>query len=94
MNANYIHKNNIYLNNEQMLELLLQGPYAHYKELARDDWRDPHKKNASLSISSKGFKDFKTDDSGSLADLLTKHDLWPKESKSSKELTPLKQLKY
>ena len=88
MNANFIQKNYLYLNNEQMLELLLQGPYAHFKKVAHDDWRDPAEKNASLSISSKGYKDFKSGESGSLADLLTKHDLWPKESKSSKELTP------
>ena len=71
-----------------MLELLLQGPYAHFKKVAHDDWRDHDEKNASFSLSSKGYKDFKSGHGGALADLLTKHNLWPKEYKSNKEPTP------
>ena len=62
--------------NETMLELMLQhSRYSHFKKQSEKGWRDPTKKNAGLSISVKGFKDFNTGEGGSLADLARKEGL-------------------
>ena len=61
--------------NDKQLRLLLSGPYSHYTEFGPDDWRDPNKKNSSLSISSKGFFDHKSRESGSLCELCKQHNV-------------------
>ena len=59
--------------NENILDLLLKHPqFSHYQKVGADDWRDPTEKNAGLSLSSKGFKDHKSGESGSLASLAKK----------------------
>ena len=61
--------------NDKQLKLLLSGPFSHYTEFGPDDWRDPNKKNSSLSISSKGFFDHKSRESGSLCELCKQHNV-------------------
>jgi 5S rRNA maturation endonuclease (ribonuclease M5) len=56
-----------------LLERLLSGPYAHFKKLGEDDWRDPAAKNPGLSLSSKGWYDHKNLQSGSLETLAKQH---------------------
>ena len=62
--------------NETLLELMLQhSRYSHFKKQSEKGWRDPTKENAGLSISVKGYKDFNTEEGGSLADLARKEGL-------------------
>ena len=61
--------------NKDLLPKLLAGPFSHFKKIGKDDWRDPNEDNPSFSLSSKGFKDFKSGSSGSLLDLAKKYSL-------------------
>ena len=64
-----------YIQNNDLLNALLTGPYSHYEKYGDDDWRDPEQKNPSLSISSKGYIDHKFGKSGSLFVLCREHNL-------------------
>ena len=60
--------------NEILLDLIIQHPrYSHFKRFGTDDYRDPD--NDHLSLSSKGFHDFKSGESGSLTTFAKKEDL-------------------
>jgi len=65
-----------HITNKKLLAALLDGPYSDFKKIGQDDWRDPSENNASFSISSKGYTDHKSGTSGSLYDLVQKHNLW------------------
>ena len=58
-----------------LLRVLLSGPYSHFRNVGADDWRDPSEKNAGFSLSSKGFRDHRSGESGGLHELAKKHDL-------------------
>ena len=60
---------------ETLLCELLAGPYSHFKMVGADDWRDPSEKNAGFSLSSKGFRDHRSGESGSLYELAKRHHL-------------------
>ena len=64
-----------HINNKELLVALLDGPYSDFKEIGQDDWRDPRDKNAGFSLSTKGFCDHKTGESGNLYNLAEKHNL-------------------
>ena len=70
------HKQLEKIPNEILLNQLLSHPdFAHFRKSGSDDWRDPNEENPPLSLSSKGWYDHKTGDSGSLDDLARKRDL-------------------
>ena len=58
-----------------LLSALLAGPYSHFRKVGDDDWRDPSEKNAGFSLSSKGFRDHRSGESGSLYELAKRHHL-------------------
>ena len=60
---------------KDLLSELLSGPYLHFRQVGADDWRDPSEKNAGFSLSSKGFRDHRSGESGGLHELAKKHDL-------------------
>jgi len=55
--------------NAELLEKLLAGPFSHFKQVGDDDWRDPNESNPSLSLSSRGYFDHRTNVCGSLLKL-------------------------
>ena len=65
----------MHISKEGLLAALLAGPYSHFREVGTDDWRDPSEKNAGFSLSSKGFRDHRSGESGSLYELAKQNDL-------------------
>jgi hypothetical protein len=71
----------MHIPNGTLLSLLLShSDFSHFKQIANDDWRDSSKTNPSFSLSSKGWKDHKTGEGGSLFDLAKERNLLQKES--------------
>ena len=81
------HKQLEQIPNEIFLNRLLSHPdFAHFRKLGSDDWRDPL--NDALSLSTKGWCNHKTGDSGSsLYDLAMERDLLevPQDSLNTQE---------
>ena len=63
------------ISKEELLAALLAGPYSQFRKVGDDDWRNPKKKNAGFSLSSKGFRDHRAGESGSLYELAKRHHL-------------------
>ena len=61
------------MDNKTLLKNLLEGPYSHFQNVGTDDFRDPSEKNPALSLSSKGYKNHRTGESGGLQELVKKH---------------------
>ena len=55
--------------NQAVLKVLLEGPYAHFRKVGNDDWRDTSEKNPGFSLSTKGFFDHEEECSGHLSKL-------------------------
>jgi hypothetical protein len=60
------------MSNDPLYDVLKLPKFAHFKEISKDDWRDPALENPSFSISSKGWIDHRTNGSGSLLSLFEK----------------------
>ena len=76
---------------ELILEKLLEGPFSHFKQVGQDDWRDPHRKNSSLSLSNRGYYDHRTGCCGSLLELGKSYHLSGLEKFSDSSRVPLTQ---
>ena len=61
--------------NAELLEKLLAGPFSHFKQVGDDDWRDPNESNPSLSLSSRGYYDHRTNLCGNLYKLAKNYHL-------------------
>ena len=77
------------MDNNTQLKNLLEGPYSHFQNVGTDDFRDPSEKNPALSLSSKGYKNHRTGESGGLqeqvkkleSECLLEEKLFPKQKK-------------
>ena len=52
-----------FMEDQELLRSLLNGPCSHFKKFGQDDYRDPAEKNPSGSLSSKGFYDHRINQS-------------------------------
>ncbi len=61
---------------DALFSVLLEHPdFSHFQEVGNDDFRDPLEKNASFSLSSKGYRDYKNGNKGNLFYLVEKRNL-------------------
>jgi hypothetical protein len=58
--------------NKTLLKVLSLPQYKHFTKISKDDWRDPNVDNSPLSLSSKGWFNHYTGESGTLQSLLKK----------------------
>jgi hypothetical protein len=65
------------MSNQELLNWLIGGPFAHFHKVGSDDWRDPHEQNPALSLSQKGWKNHRTGASGGLLELAMQHGFEP-----------------